>query len=488
MDKVNKRTFQEIDSSEDIEILNSSKKQKNSSLNIINSNINLTAVESLNDKYNNNAVTLSSLLSKKKSTNIIQFNFLLDLDWFMSQVPEHSKDTAKILFIHGMRDVLVPESTQIYPNTRFLKPHIPLPYGSHHTKAMLLFYEDDTMQVIIHTANLVPSDWYYKTQAVWSSPFLSKKTEEYIQSGKECEFEKELCKYIKYYNIPVLNRLAERVSLYNFEDCKAILISSVPGIHRGNELNKWGHLQLKDILSLKFKMKFDESNKTKQSYIISQISSIGALGKDDRWLDKEFGNSLRYTDSGIDSNTNLKLIYPTVDNVRNSIEGWSGGNSLPFSNSNWQKQSNYMNKILHIWKAENSGRTRAMPHIKTFTRIDNDEISWFLLTSANLSKAAWGTLQKQGKQLMIRNYELGVLLLPELFNKNENVKLINYYGKNKDSEFDSKTKMVNIPIPFDLPLTPYPPKSINTDPNTMLPWTWDIQRNDLDLFGNKYYP
>jgi len=364
MDKVNKRTFQEIDSSEDIEILNSSKKQKNSSLNIINSNINLTAVESLNDKYNNNAVTLSSLLSKKKSTNIIQFNFLLDLDWFMSQVPEHSKDTAKILFIHGMRDVLVPESTQIYPNTRFLKPHIPLPYGSHHTKAMLLFYEDDTMQVIIHTANLVPSDWYYKTQAVWSSPFLSKKTEEYIQSGKECEFEKELCKYIKYYNIPVLNRLAERVSLYNFEDCKAILISSVPGIHRGNELNKWGHLQLKDILSLKFKMKFDESNKTKQSYIISQISSIGALGKDDRWLDKEFGNSLRYTDSGIDSNTNLKLIYPTVDNVRNSIEGWSGGNSLPFSNSNWQKQSNYMNKILHIWKAENSGRTRAMPHIK----------------------------------------------------------------------------------------------------------------------------
>jgi len=38
-----------------------------------------------------------------------------------------------------------------------------------------------------------------------------------------------------------------------------------------------------------------------------------------------------------------------------------------------------------------------------------------LLTSSNLSKAAWGTLQKQGKQLMIRNYELGVLVLPELF-------------------------------------------------------------------------
>ena len=31
--------------------------------------------------------------------------------------------------------------------------------------------------------------------------------------------------------------------------------------------------------------------------------------------------------------------------------------------------------------------------------------SWFLLTSANLSKAAWGALQKNNSQLMIRSYE-----------------------------------------------------------------------------------
>jgi len=456
----------------------------------IDSGMNLTRVEGINENFNENTVTLSSLLSKKKSTNIIQFNFLLDLDWFMSQIPLHSRHDAKILFIHGMRNILVPESAALYPNTRFITPHIPLPYGNHHTKAMILFYDDDTMQVIIHTANLIPGDWCYKTQAVWTSPFLSKKTEEYIKSGKECDFEKQLCNYIRYYNLPVLNRLAERVSLFNFEECKAILIPSVPGIHRGNELNKWGHLQLKEVLNAKFKMKNDKKNEKRESYIISQMSSIGALGKDDRWLDKEFGQSLRYTDSGIDTITNLKLIYPTVDNVRNSLEGWNGGDCLPFSNSNWQKQSNYMGKILNVWKAENSGRTRAMPHIKTYTRIDNNEISWFLLTSANLSKAAWGTLQKQGKQLMIRNYELGVLVLPELFDSDESndVKLISYYSKDRDSEISSEVKKVTIPIPFDLPLTPYIPKSVNIDPNTTTPWTWDIQRNELDLFGNKYYP
>jgi len=37
------------------------------------------------------------------------------------------------------------------------------------------------------------------------------------------------------------------------------------------------------------------------------------------------------------------------------------------------------------------------------------------LCSANLSKAAWGALEKNGTQLMIRSYELGVLFLPSAF-------------------------------------------------------------------------
>ena len=32
--------------------------------------------------------------------------------------------------------------------------------------------------------------------------------------------------------------------------------------------------------------------------------------------------------------------------------------------------------------------------------------------SCNLSKAAWGALEKKGSQLKIRSYEIGVLFLP----------------------------------------------------------------------------
>ena len=35
--------------------------------------------------------------------------------------------------------------------------------------------------------------------------------------------------------------------------------------------------------------------------------------------------------------------------------------------------------------------------------------------SANLSKAAWGAFEKNDSQLMIRSYEIGVLMLPQNF-------------------------------------------------------------------------
>jgi hypothetical protein len=58
-----------------------------------------------------------------------------------------------------------------------------------------------------------------------------------------------------------------------------------------------------------------------------------------------------------------------------------------------------------------SGRGAAMPHIKTFLRYAGQRLAWTLLTSHNLSKAAWGRVQKKGKpdeHFQIDSYELGV--------------------------------------------------------------------------------
>ena len=48
--------------------------------------------------------------------------------------------------------------------------------------------------------------------------------------------------------------------------------------------------------------------------------------------------------------------------------------------------------------------------------IGDVELAWFLLTSANLSQAAWGTFKAEtqscSEQLTIKSFELGVLFLP----------------------------------------------------------------------------
>lgn len=56
-----------------------------------------------------------------------------------------------------------------------------------------------------------------------------------------------------------------------------------------------------------------------------------------------------------------------------------------------------------------------MPHIKSYTRVspDNKMAAYFLLTSANVSKAAWGSLNKGNRALRIMSYEAGVLFLPK---------------------------------------------------------------------------
>jgi tyrosyl-DNA phosphodiesterase 1 len=68
------------------------------------------------------------------------------------------------------------------------------------------------------------------------------------------------------------------------------------------------------------------------------------------------------------------------------------------------------------WKAKKRHRNQAMPHIKSYCRWTGDQLSWFLLTSANLSKAAWGVYNKSAKfdtPLRVSNYEAGVLFLPK---------------------------------------------------------------------------
>lgn len=94
-------------------------------------------------------------------------------------------------------------------------------------------------------------------------------------------------------------------------------------------------MRVRDILQNE---KFDE--KFNGAPIACQFSSIGSL--DEKWLTNEFIGSLSQGQSAngehlrpqCNGPLGAKLIWPCVSEVRDSIEGWAAGYSIPGSSKN----------------------------------------------------------------------------------------------------------------------------------------------------------
>lgn len=138
--------------------------------------------------------------------------------------------------------------------------------------------------------------------------------------------------------------------------------------------------------------------------------------------------------------TQICVIYPSLQNVADSHDGLDGGGCLPYGNQ-FHRKKRWLNSFLYQWRAEKTYRSQAVPHIKTYCRWSEKKLFWFILTSANLSIAAWGFLDKF---LQITNYEAGVLFLPKF------VTHTNYFSMDN---LDHSTPV--FPSVYDIPLTKY---------------------------------
>lgn len=286
------------------------------------------------------------------------------------------------------------------------------PFGTHHTKMMLFHYDDNSVRVIVSTANLIGSDWTNRTQGLWISPrcpaLPSSATLTELGESKT-RFKASLLRYLKFYELSALREYIEAVKQCDFSAVNVFLIASVPNSHKGPDLNLWGQKALAN--RLKQNIKSDIENWP----LVMQCSSIGSLGSSPEvWMQGELATSM-CTTSQVTSGTTpkVKLIYPSRQNVMDSYDGILGGSCLPYSQKIHLKQP-WLRNYLHEWRSEARNRSRAMPHIKCYTRInpEGDKVAYFLLTSANLSKAAWGSFNKAKNGLMIMSYEVGVLFLP----------------------------------------------------------------------------
>ncbi|KAG8080276.1 hypothetical protein GUJ93_ZPchr0007g4553 [Zizania palustris] len=412
-------------------------------------------------------------------------NYMVDIEWLLTECPSLRK-VPHVLVIHGEDGGSLEFLKKVKPANWILhKPPLPISFGTHHSKAMLLVYPKG-IRVVVHTANLIHVDWNNKTQGLWMQDFPWKDAK-YV--NKNVSFENDLVDYLSAIkwpmfriNLPVVGDVNINATFFrnfDYNSSSVRLIGSVPGYHVGPNIKKWGHMKLRSVLEeCVFEQQFCKSP------LIYQFSSLGSL--DEKWM-TEFACSLSAgkSDNGSPLGIGKPLIvWPTVEDVRASIEGYAAGSCIPSPQKNVEKD--FLRKYWARWKADHVGRCRAMPHIKTFARYNGQ----------NIAKAAWGALQKNNSQLMIRSYELGVLFLPQTLMsvsqfsctaKNHSnldnlavgdrikTKLVTLCWEGNE-EKEPSTEIVRLPVPYQLPPQPYGTEDV--------PWCWDRRYTKKDVYGS----
>ncbi|XP_025411101.1 probable tyrosyl-DNA phosphodiesterase isoform X2 [Sipha flava] len=329
-------------------------------------------------------------------------------------------------------------------NFRFKQTQPQNQFYSHHSKLSMFAYSDGSIRIVVMTGNLRKFEFTNITQGFWVSPKFPLKNEDDKSDGdSKTGFKKDILRYLNSYNnIPLLRSWIQKIEKADFSEANVFFIPSIPGKHLEP---MWGHQYLKYILKTHACIPFGQPSDWP---IISQVSSLGIYGDSYKnWLLSELVESFsQSTHCSTDKAVNFN-IFPTMDNILNSWDGPVGGSCVLYCDEVHQKQTwlkNYMRK----WVSNSRNRSKAVPHIKTYCRISpcNTEMSWFLLTSANLSKTAWGKKLWQDRSYTISAFEVGVLFLPQFLTGCNTFSLNQKQNNGRSPPF---------PLHFDLPLSPY---------------------------------
>ncbi|KAJ5529558.1 Tyrosyl-DNA phosphodiesterase [Penicillium freii] len=478
----------------------------------VNSPVQLTHIRDLSDGNNVDAVRLRDILGDPMIRECWQFNYLFDVDFLMSQFDEDVRGLVQVKVVHGSwrkedtNRIRVEEACSRYANVEPIVAYMPEPFGTHHSKMMILLRHDDLAQVIIHTANMIHMDWTNMTQAAWRSPLLplqkaiSAEPQTDAKIGSGARFKRDLLAYLKAYGPKKTGPLVQQLDSYDFSSIRAALIASVPSKQHASDSSSeegtlWGWPALKDLLSL---VPIQQKNTSKKPHIVIQISSVATLGQTNKWLKDVFFKAL--TPTKTPQQTTYSIIFPTPDEIRRSLNGYNSGGSIHMKTQSaaQQKQLQYMRPHLCQWAGDSlppgqcidlsednpprreAGRARAAPHIKTYIRFadaDMKTIDWAMVSSANLSTQAWGAATNASGEVRICSWEIGVVVWPDLFRDEGSGDA----ASESESEFESESPapdalmvpcfkrdrpvvsegaetasvVVGFRMPYDLPLTPY---------------------------------
>jgi tyrosyl-DNA phosphodiesterase-1 len=326
----------------------------------------------------------------------------------------------------GNAEVLREEYAHV-ANVRLFFPPLPFEWGCHHAKFTVAVFARACV-VSIHTANCGTSRRGSDvTQGLWTQAFPRKQDD----APGLSDFEDQLVAYLTCTHwlggtLPCGEAVtAASLRAFDFSGARAALVASVPGRHINGALRAYGHMRVRALLEAE---RFDAS--LIGSDIVLQFAAVAKVTP--QWLQEVFdsfgagaADDAAATLLGAPPLTEAPgqprahIVWPTMREIQCSAGGWGTGGVLPATAAYLAVEA--LRCRLARWSGAPGapgaeGRARYPPHMKSFWRVEpaTGALAYALLASHNGSRAAWGALEKDGSQLFIKSYELGVLLLPRL--------------------------------------------------------------------------
>ncbi|KAI4266174.1 MAG: hypothetical protein L6R38_008903 [Xanthoria sp. 2 TBL-2021] len=448
---------------------------------LIPSPMQLSTVNGLADSTNVDTVSLRDILGDPLIKECWLFNYLIDVDFIMSQLDEDTRDLVQVKIVHGswkeedvnriniarpLDLIRIQEAAKRYDNVQVITAYMAEMYWTHHSKMIILFRHDDTAQINIVTGNFIVRDWSM-CQAVWRSPLLPLQTfPSTLQDivglfpmGGGYRFKRDILQYLNSYGQRRTGPLTAELKKYEFFSIRAALVASVPGKQNLSDTDPdqetlWGWPGLKHVFR-----SFNPQIPKLKPHIVTQCSSVASISK--KWME-HFQNMLRYHKSFQSSPSPMprfSLIFPTADEIRRSVDGYGSGGSIHMKTqtSAQRKQLEFLKPMLCHWAGDERAnaaiakrsekvqvrqaqRRRAAPHIKTYIRFSDENmttVDWALMTSANLSKQAWGEEVNGKGEVRICSYEIGVVVWPALWDDGGEAEMVPVFGKDTpDDDYD----------------------------------------------------
>lgn len=188
-----------------------------------------TTVDGIPARYNGSTIarSVTDLLSPDMGDLVrsAQFNYCFDVHWLIDKYPAEFRNLP-LLIVHGEQREAKREleaSGAAFPNVTFVQAKLPILYGTHHTKMMLLLYRGG-MRVVVHTANMVETDWARKTQGIWTSPLCPKLVSSAATGDSDTNFRADLLQYLGAYGDPKVNEWCHYIRSHDFSAVKVFLV------------------------------------------------------------------------------------------------------------------------------------------------------------------------------------------------------------------------------------------------------------------------